>query len=480
MLRRVLLIAAFTRPAHALLRVCTTLDSGFDMLVDPDLDPLQVTTDTQLKGFNVDMRREILKRRLNLTYEVAVYPSYGDLHVSVRKGECDVGWAAFFQTGPRLRCLYNDETCRDLPVSGTSVAPWRCCTEFSPPFLTYGVAILYDSTRISFFGALIFCITSSFFVNFISFLFLLVVGVSHLMWACERKSNSDMFSRNYLDGISNSVWWALVTITTVGYSDKVPITALGRSVGVVWLFIGLFLYSILTGHMADNFSAIRNQRLMIGDQAALAASGLRTCSFDWIFGDGEMLAAVHESKQVIGDSITACAARFVSGETDAIVQDSFTIKNWRASRVTRADMMISQDLNQYLVSIMYPHRDTVGGQAARVYRDLIDPAILDITQEPLHGVLQQRWAPDLADGQSGEDDEPFQWETIGGALSTLGLFGALQLINVATKRYKRMYGKTSSNEEAAARTTSKEEVAVRTTSFPVDLAAEPHEWVVAG
>ena len=191
------------------------------------------------------------------------------------------------------------------------------------------------------------------------------------------------------------------------------------------------------------------------------------CSFDWIFGDGEMLAAVQESNQVIGDSISACAARWAAGETDVIVQDSFTIKNWRVKRPPRASMLISKDLNQYLVSIMYPHRDSAAGQAARVYRDLIDPTILDINQEPLHEVLVQRWAPDLVNGGAGEDDEPFQWETIGSALFTIILFLVLQLSNGYNKRRKRLK-------------LAKEAKMVRTSSFPADLCDKPHEWVVAG
>ncbi len=53
----------------------------------------------------------------------------------------------------------------------------------------------------------------------------------------------------------DSIWWGLVTITTVGYGDQYPVGPGGRIVGVFLLFSGIALFSVLTGFIANTFLA---------------------------------------------------------------------------------------------------------------------------------------------------------------------------------------------------------------------------------
>ncbi len=58
---------------------------------------------------------------------------------------------------------------------------------------------------------------------------------------------SDSGIRNFFD----SIWWSLVTITTVGYGDIVPKTFAGRLVGIVLIVTGAVLLSLLTAVIAS-------------------------------------------------------------------------------------------------------------------------------------------------------------------------------------------------------------------------------------
>jgi voltage-gated potassium channel len=51
----------------------------------------------------------------------------------------------------------------------------------------------------------------------------------------------------------DALWWAMVTITTVGYGDKVPVTAAGRGVAVVFMVTGVALFGLLTATLSSYF-----------------------------------------------------------------------------------------------------------------------------------------------------------------------------------------------------------------------------------
>jgi voltage-gated potassium channel len=55
----------------------------------------------------------------------------------------------------------------------------------------------------------------------------------------------------------DALWYALVTIATVGYGDRYPITAEGRLIGSTLIVVGVAIFSILTGFISTQFLAKR-------------------------------------------------------------------------------------------------------------------------------------------------------------------------------------------------------------------------------
>ncbi len=82
------------------------------------------------------------------------------------------------------------------------------------------------------------------------YLFIVALFVSSaLMYLCEHSVQPDKFS-----SIPETMWWALITLTTVGYGDVAPITALGKIIGALTAIMGVVTVALLTGIVANAFA----------------------------------------------------------------------------------------------------------------------------------------------------------------------------------------------------------------------------------
>ncbi|MEZ5093490.1 potassium channel family protein [Nocardioides sp.] len=63
------------------------------------------------------------------------------------------------------------------------------------------------------------------------------------------RGSPDANIANVWDGI----WWAVTTVTTVGYGDYYPTTPLGRLIAVGLMLIGIALIGVVTGSIATWF-----------------------------------------------------------------------------------------------------------------------------------------------------------------------------------------------------------------------------------
>jgi len=55
----------------------------------------------------------------------------------------------------------------------------------------------------------------------------------------------------------DGLWWAVSTITTVGYGDEFPKTTPGRALGMALMLIGIGFVAVLTGAVAERFLSAR-------------------------------------------------------------------------------------------------------------------------------------------------------------------------------------------------------------------------------
>jgi voltage-gated potassium channel len=62
-----------------------------------------------------------------------------------------------------------------------------------------------------------------------------------------------------IGSLPDALWWAVTTVTTVGYGDRFPTTAAGRGVGVALMIVGVALFGFLAGSLASFFVERREE-----------------------------------------------------------------------------------------------------------------------------------------------------------------------------------------------------------------------------
>ncbi|MEZ5318933.1 MAG: transporter substrate-binding domain-containing protein [Vicinamibacterales bacterium] len=172
-------------------------------------------------GLSVDLWREIASD-LHLDFELRE-TDLADLLAGVEAGRYDAGVAAITVTAER-------ETVMD----------------FTHPFHVSGLGI---ATRVDEGRGWLAVVEQFFTLAFLKVVLglaalLLVVG--WLVWAFERRVNPEQFGGSAAHGIGASFWWSAVTMTTVGYGDKAPMTLGGRVIALLWMFTALIVVSGFT------------------------------------------------------------------------------------------------------------------------------------------------------------------------------------------------------------------------------------------
>jgi voltage-gated potassium channel len=90
-------------------------------------------------------------------------------------------------------------------------------------------------------------------------LFLIVLFLaSATMHVIEREGQPVAFG-----SLPAALWWAVVTLTTTGYGDEIPQTALGRLLGSVVMICGIATFGLWTGILATGFAAESRRRNFI-------------------------------------------------------------------------------------------------------------------------------------------------------------------------------------------------------------------------
>ena len=225
--KTIFFLIAFLMVDSAMLVASDTLIVGYT-----EGPPFVYNTDSGLTGISVFLWEEIASE-LNLDFKYENY-SFNDLLDSLRTGRVDLSINSLTVTNDRLDFL-----------------------DFSFPFYSSNSAIAIRTEgwvhSLERFFKPIF--TLQFLGAFLLLVFIIVL-FGFLVWYVESRGGNEHFRKGF-KGIWDGIWWSSVTVTTVGYGDKAPISRMGKVFALMWMFIALIFISSLTAGLTSNFTQSR-------------------------------------------------------------------------------------------------------------------------------------------------------------------------------------------------------------------------------
>jgi ABC-type amino acid transport substrate-binding protein len=186
--------------------------------------------DGQWEGFSIELWQAVAER-MNVAFDYREYSDYGLLLDALKNGEIDV--------------------ITSLPVDERN----ESTMDFSQSYARSGLAIAVPAEGVSYRWMNV--VERMFSIDVLKgfgFLLLLSLIAGILVWYFEKRKNDEMFGDGILRGIGHGIWWAIVTVTTVGYGDKAPKTIGGRTVALIWMLFSIVFISSFTANITASLT----------------------------------------------------------------------------------------------------------------------------------------------------------------------------------------------------------------------------------
>jgi polar amino acid transport system substrate-binding protein len=243
--------------------------------------------------------------------------------------------------------------------------------DFSFPMYDSGLQVLVRPTNQGFWGQMLALFSST-----VLFLLLVLVGllivVGHIVWLIERRTNDD-FPHAYAAGVWEGIWWAIVTMTTIGYGDRTVQSRWGRLVAMVWMLVGLVLVAHFTAVITSALTVdrIRSEVRSVSDLYGRDVVTVADTS------SSRYLESIDLPARALPD-VDEAYGEVVSGQAEALVFDAPVL---RFLAQTRGD-----DSVEVVGSLVQPQGY---GMAFRPGNPLVEPLDLELLALRENGTTEE-------------------------------------------------------------------------------------------
>lgn len=188
------------------------------------------TAGSQWEGFSIDIWQAVAQH-MGVLFEYREYSGLGPLLAAIENGEIDVI--------PSLPAELRYEVAMDLSQS----------------YYKSGLAIAVPAEGAgSKWMSVVAKIFSTDILMAIGLLMLMCLTAGIIVCGFEKRRNSEMFGDGAVKAIGHGIWWSIVTMTSVGYGDKIPKTMGGRIVAIIWMLFSIVFIASFTARITTSLT----------------------------------------------------------------------------------------------------------------------------------------------------------------------------------------------------------------------------------
>lgn len=280
------------------------------------------TADNQWEGFSVEIWKAVAKNA-GVSFEFREFTDVQRLLEAFEKKEIDVIPSVIVQER------------------------FESVMDYSQSYLKSGLAISVPAEGSEYRWIRIFeGLFSAHILKAIGFMIFVSLAAGIMVWAFEKRRNKEMFGEGTIEGIGHGIWWAMVTMTTVGYGDKSPRTFGGRIVALIWMVFSLVFIASFTANITTSLTLDELKGRVRGfNDLYNARVGSLSGSAGSVFLSKQGIAVV--SFKNFEEGLLAVADKKI----DAFVQDEYILKYQTKKEFPGRVQVLPGTFDEYFVSI---------------------------------------------------------------------------------------------------------------------------------
>lgn len=270
----------------------------------------------------------------------------------------------------------------DVAIGGIGLTSRReQYVDFSHPFLESGFQIMvpreHQTPVRAIFSRVFSILFSRELISAVGLFLIALFIAAHIIWLMERRHNPE-FSKGYLSGLWQSIWWALVTVTTVGYGDKTPKGRMGRLFGMVWILAGYFVLAYFTASVTSTVTVRELQGTIKGPEDLFGkrvATVKKSPAAEYLAEQGITAVRLPDIETVF--------QLLENRRVDAVVYDAPVLQHYASQKGRGKVDMVGLIFKAHSYGIALP--------ANSPYREDINTALLRLMERGIYKEIHDRW-----------------------------------------------------------------------------------------